>query len=213
MVNATLTPSECHRNAAVLDYLLCMKGDAEPSSRFILVSLPRGSARRYVLTFGITAGVLLAFYYFPYAPGSFVHAAIDAYLRGYTLAAGTVIHGFDATTHVQGHEILGRYSLRIVRTCDAMDVNILFVSAVSAWPAPWRRRVVAALLGMVLLFAVNVARICCLYLIGVHDPAYFDLAHHELLPAAILVVTVGAFITFTAWANRPSTADPSHESG
>jgi exosortase/archaeosortase family protein len=159
---------------------------------------------KFVSVFMLTAAVLLAIYYFPYAEGTVMKHWISDYLRADAAVAGAVLHGLDASVHVHGQDIVGRYSLRIVRTCDAMDVKILFVSAVLAWSTHWRRKAMAVVVGATMLFVVNVARICTLYYIGVYVPAYFTIAHHELLPALVLVVAVGAFILFTAWAQQPS---------
>lgn len=136
---------------------------------------------------------------------------MDAYLHDYASAAGTVLRWFDSSVQVRGQDIIGRYSLRIVRTCDAMDVKILYVSAVLAWPARWGRRVAAVIVGVAALFVVNVLRICALYFIGVYAPSYFTLAHHELLPVLILIVAVGAFVLFALWTQRASVAAERHE--
>ena len=174
-------------------------------------TFPEGTALGFVVVFSLLACILLGLYYFPYENGTSVRACIEAYLHGYTAVAGAVLSVFDHSVQVRGHDIIGRYSLRIVRTCDAMDVKILYVSAVFAWPAAWERRVAAAVLGVTSLFVVNVARICALYYVGVLAPAYFKFAHHELLPAFVLVVAVGAFIMFTASANRASAAKGRNE--
>jgi len=161
---------------------------------------------KFVSVFILTASVLLAIYYFPYAEGTVMKHWIASYLHAYAAVGGAVLHWLDPSVQVHGQDIVGRYSLRIVRTCDAMDVEILFVSAVLAWSAPWRRKAMATIVGATMLFVVNVVRICSLYYIGIYVPAYFTIAHHELLPALVLVVAVGAFILFTAWAQRPSSA-------
>ena len=184
-----------------------LEASSTPKMSLLRMPLVGGSqSLKFVSVFALTSAVLLAIYYFPYVEGTVMRAWISCYLHAYAAVAGTVLHWFDASVHVDGQDIVGRYSLRIVRTCDAMDVKILFVSAVMAWPAPWRRKAVAAIVGATMLFIVNVARICALYYVGICVPAFFKMAHHELLPALVLVVAVGAFILFTAWAQLPSSA-------
>jgi exosortase/archaeosortase family protein len=184
-----------------------LEASSAPKMSLLRMPLVGGSQPfKFVSVFMLTAAALLAIYYFPYAEGTVMKNWISSYLHAYAAVAGAVLHWFDASVHVDGQDIVGRYSLRIVRTCDAMDVKILFVSAVVAWPAPWRRKAVAAMVGATTLFVVNVARICALYYIGLCVPASFQMAHHELLPALVLVVALGAFILFTAWAQLPSNA-------
>jgi exosortase/archaeosortase family protein len=166
------------------------------------VGLAGRPARRFVITFLATAAALLGLYYFPYDDGGPVKRALAAYLHAYAVVSGSLLRLFDASVIVVGSDILGRCSLRLVRTCDAMDVNILLVSAVMAWPARWGRRLVAAACALGCVFVVNVARICSLYFVGVHVPAAFSAVHVELWPIAMLIVAVGAFLVSVRWMQR-----------
>ena len=166
------------------------------------VGLAGRPARRFVITFLATSALLLGLYYFPYDEGGPVKRAIAAYLHCYAVVSGAILRLFERGITVTGTDIVGRYSLRLVRTCDAMDVNILLVSAVMAWPGSWRRRVLAAAAGLGCVLLVNVARICSLYFVGVHAPGAFSFVHVELWPIAMLVVAVGAFIAAVRWMER-----------
>ena len=147
----------------------------------------------------LVAGALLALYDFPYAPHSWCAHALDHYLRGYASAAGGVLHWFDPTVRVSGRQIDGRFSLSIVKACDAMDVQILLVSAVSAWPTTAPQRIVAAFVGCLAIFILNVARICSLYYVGLLRPESFELVHVEVWPALILIVVAAGFL---GWARK-----------
>ena len=154
------------------------------------------------MLFAAIAVPLLVAYYFPYASDSWVHKLLEKYLRGYAAAAGTMLRVFEPNIRVNGQDILGRYSMRIVKTCDGMDVNILFASAVLAWPTGFRQRLVAVATGLTLLSVMNVLRICTLYCVGVYAPTSFELVHIELWPIAILAAAAGSFMAFTRYA-RP----------
>ena len=98
---------------------------------------------------------------------------------------------------VTGNRIDGRFSLQIVRNCDAIEVDILFASAILAFPAPIARRLLALLGGLLPLVLLNIARICVLYFIGVHWPGWFAVAHEEILPLVLIVCTA---LIFLVWA-------------
>lgn len=164
--------------------------------------LPRASAARFALAFGLTSAILLGFYYFPYPEQSPVRAWIDGFLHRYAASAGVVLKFFDPQLTVVGQDIVGRYSLRIVKTCDAMDVTILLISAILAWPSPWKRRIAASLASALALYVLNVVRICSLYFIGLHFPSFFEFAHLDVWPALILVLAVGAFLRITAFDSK-----------
>jgi exosortase/archaeosortase family protein len=163
-----------------------------------LLGLPLGGrpARRFLIVFALMAGTLLALYYFPHRYGGAVSRVIDAYLHFYAVVTGAILRIFEPALQVVGNDIVGRFELRVEKTCDAADVDILFVSAVAAWPGPWRARLVGALAGVALLAAVNIARICSLYYVGLHFPSSFTAVHLEIWPIAIVVVAIAAFLFF-----------------
>jgi exosortase/archaeosortase family protein len=162
------------------------------------LSVAASASWRFVVVFGGTAAVLLAVYYFPYPAGSSMRKLLDAYLHAYAALAGAVLRPFEPSLVVVGQDIIGRYSMRIVKTCDGMDVNILFVSAIMAWPSALRPRLIAAALGLAILVATNTTRICTLYYVGVYAPASFEFVHIELWPAAILALAAALFLVFIA---------------
>jgi exosortase H (IPTLxxWG-CTERM-specific) len=159
-------------------------------------------ARRFALVFALSSCALLALYYFPYPEGSWMKHELAGYLRAYAATAGAVLRWFDPSVVVRGQDIVGRYGLRIARTCDAMDVQILFVCAVLAWPTEWRVRALVAAGGAAALFVVNVARICSLYYVGLWRPSWFEFVHLELWPAVIVIAAVAAFAAFAIWTRR-----------
>jgi exosortase/archaeosortase family protein len=153
---------------------------------------------RFVVTFAAIAGVLFSVYSFPYPDGSAARHWSDAYLRAYAHMAGGILSIFEGHLAVDGQNIVGSYSLRIIRGCDAIDAQILLLSAVLASPShSWRWRIYGALAGFLLITVANVARVCCLYYVGAHFPAQFDFFHHELWPLLLIVLAAVAFIVWS----------------
>ncbi len=74
-----------------------------------------------------------------------------------------------------------------------MDVNLLLVAAMIAFPAPWKRRLVGIVAGVGLLSLVNLLRIVALYQMNVHAPRAFEFIHAEVFPLVMVVLAVGAF--------------------
>ncbi len=169
----------------------------------------RAAERRFVLTFLAVAGGMSLAYFYPWCPGSLVDTAYSAYLRAYAKVAGTAIGWFDPTAHVVGQEIVGRFGLRIIHDCDAMETNILYVAAVLAFSATWRQRAAGLVAGLVAIGVANVVRVCALYLVGLHWPPAFDTAHREIAPIAIVTVALSAFVGWAGWASRGTPA-PGH---
>jgi exosortase/archaeosortase family protein len=163
---------------------------------------------RFVLVFLTVALLLFSIYSFPYAERGQVAGLFERYLAGYARLAGWCLRRFDPAVEVRGALISGRFSLHIVKSCDAMEANLLFVSAVAAWPAPWRRRVLAGGLGVVFLVLLNILRICTLYAIGIHVPGAFPFFHIDLWPLLLVLAAGGAFIAAALWMQRSRSPSP-----
>jgi exosortase/archaeosortase family protein len=156
-------------------------------------------ALRYVARFVGIAGVLLATYYFPYDPRGLASALLRAYLASYAHLAGAVLALLDPSVHVHGADIVGRYSLTFAMNCDAMDVYILFASALLAFPAGARARALGLAAGLAALVALNVVRIVSLYFVGVYFPRAFEFCHMDAWPMVIVLATCAGFLLWTRW--------------
>lgn len=154
---------------------------------------------RFVLIFGATALLLFSIYGFPYSDEGTARRWFDEYLRAYAHLVGAALRVFDRHVAVTDNVITGRFSLSIVKTCDAMEANLLFLAAIAAFPAPWWRRLIAGGTGLVLLIVVNVVRICSLYFVGVYAPSIFEVAHIDVWPVIIMLAAVGEFVGWTYW--------------
>ena len=149
---------------------------------------------RFGLRFAAIAAVLFTIYAFPFELFGAKRDWLEAYLAAYARLAGGALGLVERGLVVDGTYIQGRFSMQIVRNCDAADVNILFVSALLAFPGPWKTKVPLLLGGIGALVAANVLRICSLYYVGVFAPARFKLIHEEVWPLALVLVTVATFL-------------------
>jgi exosortase H (IPTLxxWG-CTERM-specific) len=165
---------------------------------------------RFAVGFVAIAGALFSIYTFPYAEHGMSERGFDAYLAGYARLAGHVLRLFDPSVTVQGQDLIGRYNLRIVKNCDAMEANILFVAAVLAFPGTLRKRIIGVALGIPVLVGVNVVRICSLYYIGIHSPKAFEFFHLELWPLLLVASGVAAFLVWATWAQDRTVDGASH---
>ena len=93
-----------------------------------------------------------------------------------------------------------------MRGCDGSEVLILFSAAVMAsHPHPWRLRLPGVIAGATALSTANVARICCLYYVGVRAPSALELWHLELWPLILSALAVGLFVLWSRWASARQT--------
>jgi exosortase/archaeosortase family protein len=107
---------------------------------------------------------------------------------------GALLSLFDPSIIVSNTTISGRFSMMIVKNCDAMEVKILLLSAITAFPASLRYKAVLLLLGLVALIAANIVRLSSLYVVGIYAPDAFDFLHYELWPLLLVFIAVALFL-------------------
>ena len=129
---------------------------------------------RFALRYAAISATLLLVYFLPYEELGIKTHGFESYLAAYARLAGWVLHLFDPSVSVSGSVISGRYSLQIVKNCDAIEVKILLTGAILALPAPLKQRFFFLLLAILLLVVANITRICALYWLGVHSPDWFE---------------------------------------
>ena len=159
---------------------------------------------RFAIGYVLVAAVLFSIYGFPFELFGARSDWLAGYLRMYARLAGSALRLFESGIVVSGDRIDGRFSLQIVRNCDAIEVNILFASAVLAFPAPWLRRTLALAGGLALLVVANIARICLLYFVGVYRPHWFKTAHEEIMPLFLIALTALSFLFWARYLTRPN---------
>jgi exosortase/archaeosortase family protein len=161
---------------------------------------------RYPLVAALIAVPLLGLYFYPYAEGGTVATRIQAYLAAYARAAGAIVRLLDQQVVVSGTTIRGSiFSMQIVKTCDAMEVNILLLAALAAFPMPLVRRLLSVLAAIPALALANVARLCLLYWLGVHSPSSFDRVHQTLAPVFMVASALVIFLLATRRGREAST--------
>ncbi len=131
--------------------------------------------------------------------------------------AGGVLDLFGESTTVTDRVVAGnRYTLEVSHGCDAVQPIALFIAAVVATPAAWRRRLLGVVAGACLLFALNFVRIITLYYVGAYDEKYFDVVHVEVWGAAFILLAMVLWLLWASWAMRSASpagsGATSHES-
>jgi exosortase/archaeosortase family protein len=163
---------------------------------------------RFAIFFAAISALLLGLYAFPYQELGLPETWFNGYLAAYARLVGRVLGLIESGVHVDGTLITGRYALRIVKTCDAMEANALFAAAVLALGGPWRRKLGALVVGLVALIAVNVLRITTLYYAGALAPGTFRVLHEEVWPLVLIALAALAFVVAAGFVRRGLPLEP-----
>jgi exosortase/archaeosortase family protein len=88
------------------------------------------------------------------------------------------------------------FVFRVVPDCGAVPSLAIFLAAVVAFPAPWRKRLYGLALGIPFLYAVNVLRLACLGVFGAWAGAgkWLHFAHHYVWQGIYVVFVVAAWL-------------------
>ena len=119
-----------------------------------------------------------------------------------------VINAATPTEHV---ELAGRSMvspgahLNVTRGCEGVEMFLLLVAGILAFPATLKQRVQGLLVGSLLAYLLSVARLIALYYVLKHSPNLWEALHGLVLPLGP-VALIGLY--FLRWTARSSVARP-----
>lgn len=97
--------------------------------------------------------------------------------------------------------VSSRARLNVRPGCEGIELYLLMIAGVLAFPASWRHRLVGLAVGVSAAFALNQLRMLALYTAARDYGEYFDLMHAYLAPitaVALLMVVFGVWVSRVA---------------
>jgi len=95
--------------------------------------------------------------------------------------------GMEVTT--SGIIISGEgFSVKIGANCNAIFEMFLFLSAVIAFPALLKEKLIGGILGAIFIYLINLLRIAFLFLVGIYSPQYFEVIHLYIMQSVYIVL-------------------------
>ncbi len=85
-----------------------------------------------------------------------------------------------------GHDWL----VKIIEGCNGISVIIVFLAFIWAFPAELSRKIWYSIIGMILIWGINLLRIYVLGLIYRFYPQWFDVSHRVFFPASIYGIVI-----------------------
>ena len=96
------------------------------------------------------------------------------------------------------------FAISIERGCNGVEAVIILVSAMLAFPAPWRHKLVGIGLGFLAIQAVNLVRIISLFYLGQWNRTWFEWFHLYLWQALIVLDALVVFLVWLRYLPRAS---------
>ena len=91
--------------------------------------------------------------------------------------------------------------LRITRGCEGIEMFLLLVAAIVAFPAGWKQRAQGLLLGSILAYALSIGRLAALHYILSYSPKAWEALHGLVLPLGPIILMS---LFFMRWSGRGS---------
>jgi len=118
----------------------------------------------------------------------------------------------EARLEANGIVFLGHFPVAIIDECTGVYEAVLLGSALLAFPTTWGKTAIGFLLGLPLIYAMNLARILMLLFVGRYFPQLFDFAHIYFWQVTMIAMVASIWLAWVLWvvrgddAARPSEA-------
>lgn len=160
---------------------------------------------RFAALFGVLALTCELLYYAVLVDSG----PLQVYLRALASTAGAILGLLRSDVDVSGTMLSTRgFSVQVAHGCDAIQICALMGCAVLSFPASLRAKVVGLALGILWLQFLNQVRIVSLVLIGTHKYQYFESAHLQVWPTALILITVATWVVWVRAATSDVVAGP-----
>jgi exosortase H (IPTLxxWG-CTERM-specific) len=128
---------------------------------------------------------------------------VDPYTTVIARVSGSILDLLGEDITIRGcHLSSPRFSVTIFNGCNGLITSLIFVSAVLAFPAGWKAKLVGVVGGLVAIQLINLVRIVSLFYIGVFFPELFNESHIFVWQSIVILAGVSLWIF---WAHRYAT--------
>jgi exosortase H (IPTLxxWG-CTERM-specific) len=131
---------------------------------------------------------------------------IEPFTAGIARVSGVTLNLLGQDVTLDGTRIRNaRFGVNIRNGCNGVETMIIFVSAVLAFPAPWRSRGIGLGLGILAIQLVNLVRVVALFLTGAYFPSLFESSHTVIWQSVVILCGI---LLWIYWAHRFVPARP-----
>lgn len=102
---------------------------------------------------------------------------------------------FGLTVNISGRVVsLNNFSMEVVGECTGLYEMLIFLAAMIAYPANYKKKLIGAGLGLPLLYIINIIRMVFIALIGNWSPKSFDFMHMYFWQVAMILIIVSVWV-------------------
>jgi len=119
--------------------------------------------------------------------------------------SAAIIMPFDASAIAYGKILQFRdtgFAVSIEAGCNGVEATIVLIAVILAYPAAWRARLGAIVLGFLAIQVLNLVRIISLFYLGNWNKEVFTWIHLYLWPALIMLDVLIVFMVYLRYLSR-----------
>lgn len=116
----------------------------------------------------------------------------------------------DANVYASGkvlQDVQSGFAVSIEAGCNGAEATIVLVSAILAFPSPWRMKLIGIVAGFLPIQAMNLLRIISLFYLGQWNQTAFEWAHLYIWQS---LIAFDVLIVFLIWLRYLPRANPPH---
>lgn len=167
------------------------------------------SIRRFLITY-----LLLMTIFFFVAWFKPIHKIIDVndfYTKSVVVVTSKILGLVGVACTYRGSIIaLPAMSLDVKFGCNGLEAVMIYTIAVAAYPAHWKKKLVAIVAGFLILQTANILRILLLALSGIHLRGLFEFIHIYMAQGVMIALSLGIFFVYLNRLNHAKNAEAEH---
>jgi len=147
--------------------------------------------------------VVMGAYYTLTGTDAFSKQFLPAYLTVIASVTSGVLSLLGFGTVTSGSVVSSTaFSMNIAYGCDALEPTFLFMVVVVAFPSEWKKKILGALIGSIVLYAINIIRLVTLFWTGTYKREYFEVLHIEIWQALFIILALALFVVWVSLTER-----------
>ena len=86
--------------------------------------------------------------------------------------------------------------------CNALELYVLYIGFLFAFPASLKRVLLFSVIGILVIYMVNIIRLAALASMNMHRVSAVDMAHHYVFKMIVYALIFGLWVLFTKKQNQ-----------
>lgn len=149
--------------------------------------------------------VLMALWYYMASTKWYVDTVLPPYSAFLAMCTSKVLNVFGYDTVAVTNMISGKHTVSVAMGCDALEPTFLLLVVIAAYPLYHKYKLLGITAGAVVLWAVNIFRLCSLYMLISVQPTLFELFHMEIWQPLFILFALLIFFFWISYATKKST--------